>query len=228
MCCCSSCRRWARSRKRRSSWIRREVSSRRSNPARARSKTRSAGDKTPIVAVLRFDNETGDPNMTRFSDAVTDMLVVELTARSDGHYRVIGNARVLRVARDQRDLNAVASSLGASYAVLGQVQRSGDETRILAHLIHVPDQTHVWVTRIDRVRDDELTLESQVAQTSPTSFPQRYAPPSFHSPHVRAQVSETERFLSSHFSGALSWGNRLQFALVRAKSAEVISGGAHV
>ncbi|PYY02642.1 MAG: hypothetical protein DMG62_19225 [Acidobacteria bacterium] len=139
-------------------------------------KTRSAGDKTPIVAVLRFDNETGDPNMTRFSDAVTDMLVVELTARSDGHYRVIGNARVLRVARDQRDLNAVASSLGASYAVLGQVQRSGDETRILAHLIHVPDQTHVWVTRIDRVRDDELTLESQVAQTVANQFSPKIRP----------------------------------------------------
>jgi DNA-binding winged helix-turn-helix (wHTH) protein len=57
---------------------------------------RYAGQKTPIVAVERFDNETGDPAMTQFSDAVTDMLVVDLAAKGDRQYRVIGNARLLR------------------------------------------------------------------------------------------------------------------------------------
>ena len=139
-------------------------------------KSRSLLQKTPIVAVLRFDNETGDPNMTRFTDAITDMLVVELTARGDGNYHVIGNARVLRVAREQRDLKALTSSLGASYVILGQVQRSGNQTRILAHLIHLPDQTHVWVTRIERAVDDPLTLESQVAQTVADQFSPKIRP----------------------------------------------------
>ena len=131
---------------------------------------------SPIVAVLRFDNETGNPEMTRFSDAVSDLLVTELTTRADGHYRVIGNARILRLPRDQRDLNAVASSLGASYVILGQVQSSGDHTRILAHLIHLPDQTHVWVARIDQNVDDPLGLESQVAQTVAGQFSPRIRP----------------------------------------------------
>jgi len=133
-------------------------------------KKQSVAQQTPIVAVLRFDNETGDPNMTRFSDAVTDMLVAELTAKGDGQYRVIGNARVLRVSREQRDLHMVASSLNASYVVLGQVQRNGDQTRILAHLIHLPEQTHVWVTRIERSPTEPLTLEAQVAQTVADQF----------------------------------------------------------
>lgn len=131
---------------------------------------RSVGQQAPVVAVLRFDNETGDPNMTRFSDAVTDMLVVDLTAKGDGQYRVVGNARLLRVAREQRDLSAVSSSLGASYVILGQVQRKGDQTRILAHLIHLPDQTHVWVTRIERTIDDPFAFESQVAQSVAEQF----------------------------------------------------------
>jgi DNA-binding winged helix-turn-helix (wHTH) protein/TolB-like protein len=131
---------------------------------------RSVGQQTPVVAVLRFDNETGDPNLTRFSDAVTDMLVVDLTAKADGQYRVVGNARMLRVAREQRDLSAVSSSLGASYVILGQVQRTGDQMRILAHLIHLPDQTHVRVTRIERTIDDPFTLESQVAQSVAEQF----------------------------------------------------------
>lgn len=133
-------------------------------------RSRFLARKTPIVAVVRFDNETGDPAMTRFSDAVTDMLVVDLVAKGGGQYRVIGNARELRVAREQRDLKSLASSLGASYAILGQVQRKGDQTRILAHLIHLPDQTHVWVTLIDHTVDDPLALESQIAQTVAVEF----------------------------------------------------------
>jgi DNA-binding winged helix-turn-helix (wHTH) protein/TolB-like protein len=131
---------------------------------------------SPIVAVLRFDNETGNPEMTRFSDAVSDMLVAELTTRADGHYRVIGNARILRAPREQRDLSAVASSLGASYVVLGQVQSNGDQTRILAHLIHLPEQTHVWVTRVEQTIDDPLSLESQIAQTVALQFSPRIRP----------------------------------------------------
>jgi DNA-binding winged helix-turn-helix (wHTH) protein/TolB-like protein len=126
--------------------------------------------KTPIVAVVRFDNETGDPAMTRFSDALSDMLVVDLVAKAGGQYRVIGNATELRVAREQRDLKSLASSLGASYAILGQVQRKGGQTRILAHLIHLPDQTHVWVTLVDNTIGDPLALESQVAQTVAVEF----------------------------------------------------------
>jgi DNA-binding winged helix-turn-helix (wHTH) protein/TolB-like protein len=119
----------------------------------------------PIIAVLRFDNETGNPEVTRFSDALTDNVVERLTALSNGKYGVIGNAQILRVPREQRDLNAIAASLNAKYVVLGQVQADGDKTRILAHLIHLPDQVHVWVVRTDgRALTDPLTLEAELAQ----------------------------------------------------------------
>lgn len=133
-------------------------------------------EPTPVVAVLRFDNETANPEMSRFSDAVLDNLVVELTTRADRHYRVIGNARILRLPREQRDLTAIASTLGASYVILGQVQSAGDQTRVLAHLIHLPDQTHVWVARIDHSLDDPLSLEAQIAQTIAVQFSPRIRP----------------------------------------------------
>jgi len=102
-----------------------------------------------IVAVLRFDNETGDPAATPLADALTDRVVEQLTAQSGGRYDVIGNARILWQPREQRDLSAIAASLHARYVVLGQVQRAGDHTRVLAHLIRLPEQTHVWVKRIE-------------------------------------------------------------------------------
>lgn len=173
----------------------------------------SAAKPAPIVAVLRFDNETGDPEMTRFSDGLTDTVVERLTAMSQGRYQIIGNAQVLRQPREQRDLNAIATELHAAYVVLGQVQRSnvqrdnaqqssvpqssaqhGDaqkskaqpnntqgyndqlnqgRVRILAHLIRLPAQTHLWVVRTDRLLADPLRIESEVAEKIGSEFSPR-------------------------------------------------------
>jgi DNA-binding winged helix-turn-helix (wHTH) protein/TolB-like protein len=127
----------------------------------------------PVLAVLRFDNETGDPGITRFSDGLTDNLVEQLTSQSRGRYRIIGNAQILRLPREQRDLKDVAASLQAAYVVLGQVQSNRTHVRILAHLIRLPDETHLWVSRIDRDLDDPLRLESDVAQTIAAEFAPR-------------------------------------------------------
>src|SRR4029077_18661596 len=94
---------------------------------------RALGKKVPTVAVLLLDNETGGPTVTRFSDGLTDSVVERLTAVSAGRYDVIGNAAILRLPREQRDLQAIAASLGANYVVLGQGPRNGAQARLLAH-----------------------------------------------------------------------------------------------
>jgi TolB-like protein len=131
---------------------------------------RVRSSKRTVVAVMRFDNETGDPAMTRFSDGLTDTFVEQLTSLSHGRYAVIGNANALRGPRDQRDLSAIARSLQADYIILGQVQAYRGQTRVLAHLIHMPEQTHVWVTRIDRSLANPLDLELEAAQRIAADF----------------------------------------------------------
>jgi len=126
-----------------------------------------------IVAVARFDNETGDPSLTRFSDYLTDNVVEQLTVTSDGTYEVIGNAAILRGARENRDLNEVAASLDANYVVLGQVQRDAGQIRVLGHLIRLPDQTHVAVARFDDVRDQTLAKTSEIAVRMTQKFATR-------------------------------------------------------
>jgi len=131
----------------------------------------AASSQAPInVAVVRFDNETGDPALSRLSDGLTDTLVEQLTRAGRDRFRVIGNASVLRLPRDQLDLGVIASTLHARFIVLGQVQRSGSQTRVLAHLIRMPDQTHVWVVRIDKPLDDALAFQSIVAQQVASEF----------------------------------------------------------
>ncbi len=100
-----------------------------------------------IVAVTRFDNETGNAAFSRLADTLTDSVVGELTVVGGGHYGIIGNAAVLRAPREGRDLLAIGAALKAGYIVIGQVQADGDGLRILAHLIRLPDQKHLWVVR---------------------------------------------------------------------------------
>ena len=134
---------------------------------------RSILKNPPVVAVSRFDNETGHPEMDSFADGLTGSVVEQLTSSAGKRYLVIGNAQILRRTRDQRDLNAIGASLHATYVVLGQVQISGDRIRILAHLIRLPEQTHVWVVRTDRTVDDPLSVESDVAQKIVAEFSPR-------------------------------------------------------
>ncbi len=137
-----------------------------------RVRRRQESKHPPIIAVVRFDNETGNADMIRFSDGLTDSLVEQLTALAGQRYGVIGNARILRLPRDQRDLQAIAQSLQARYVVLGQVQGSGSQTRILAHLIRLPDETHLWVARMDRSSQDPLGVELEAAQRIAANFSQ--------------------------------------------------------
>ena len=155
---------------------------------------RQESKQLPIVAVVRFDNETGDASMVRFSDGLTDSVVEQLSALGQRHYAVIGNAKILRLPRDQRDLQAIAESLHARYVVLGQVQGqvdghvngqvqdTGSQIRILAHLIRLPDQTHLWVTRMDHSAAEPLSVELEAAQKIAAGFSQMVVKDSSGSP----------------------------------------------
>jgi DNA-binding winged helix-turn-helix (wHTH) protein/TolB-like protein len=124
-----------------------------------------SGHGTVRIAVARFDNETGDPSLDRFADGLTDAVVADLTVGGAGRYGVIGNAAILRGPREGRDLRAIGSSLKAGYVILGQVQGDAAHPRILAHLIRLPEQTHLWVTRRDDLSLADLSqAEAETAQ----------------------------------------------------------------
>lgn len=122
------------------------------------------------VAVARFDNETGDANFDRITDALSDSVTAKLTISSSGRYGVIGNAAILRLPRSQRDLTAIGSTLSAGYVVLAQLRRDTSHSYLLAHLIHLPDQTHIAVTELTCTPSASLANQSQIAQQIADKF----------------------------------------------------------
>ena len=79
------------------------------------------------------------------------------------------------MSRDQRELVAIGTQLNAKYIVLGQVMPEGDQTRILAHLIRLPEQTHLWVARIDQPRTASREREGDIADRISGAFTPRLA-----------------------------------------------------
>jgi DNA-binding winged helix-turn-helix (wHTH) protein/TolB-like protein len=104
----------------------------------------------PMVAVAVFDNETGDPSFDRLAAAAADLVVERLTALGPDRVGVIGNTPSLRLPRERRDPAAIRRETGAEYLVFGQLQQADGGYRLLAHLIRLDDDTHLWVTRVNR------------------------------------------------------------------------------
>jgi len=118
--------------------------------------------RSPVrVAVVLFDNETSDADLTRLAQDLTDATVFALTAQP--RLAVIGNAAILRTERPFRDIAAIRDSLQAAFIVIGQVQRIDTTVIVRTHLIRAADQAHVWVYVSNLTGDGEAALQSTVA-----------------------------------------------------------------
>jgi DNA-binding winged helix-turn-helix (wHTH) protein/TolB-like protein len=115
------------------------------------------------LAVVPFDNETGVADYDRLAQTLTDATVARLAADPD-RLAVIGNAAVLREARQRRDLAAIGTALDVGHVILGQVQQIDGRLRITTHLIRVKDQAHVWAQRFEPSAAETSQLDRQVSE----------------------------------------------------------------
>ncbi len=106
--------------------------------------------RRPIVAVSIFDNETGDSRYDRAVHALSDTVVDRLTGLGPSQVGIIGNAAILRMPRNERDLDRIEAQTGASHVILAQLQPLKGELSLLMHLIRLDDGTHLWTRRTAR------------------------------------------------------------------------------
>jgi TolB-like protein/DNA-binding winged helix-turn-helix (wHTH) protein/Flp pilus assembly protein TadD len=130
---------------------------------------RHAGNGHPapngfIVAVLPFENLTGNPGQDYLSDGMTEEMITQLGRIDPQRIRVIARTSVMQFKHDQQPLDRVGAILGVQYVLEGSVRRDGDNVRVTAQLIQVKDQTHIWAREYDRHLNNLLTLQAQIAQ----------------------------------------------------------------
>jgi TolB-like protein len=136
---------------------------------------RAAETRTPKIVVVPFHNETGSPDFDRAAKGVSDAAVARLvTPERLTRLRVIGNAGDLTFSFRPQNMKAIGESLGAQYLILGQLKKDDRGLRIVAHLIRVSDQTHVWARTYDTQTLDlpqQASIAEEIAQSVAATLP---------------------------------------------------------
>ena len=117
----------------------------------------------PSIAVLPFNNMSGDQEQEYFSEGITEDIITELS-RSN-HFLVIARNSSFQYKAHSVDFPTVGRELGASYVVEGSVRKAGNRVRITSQLIEAQAGNHLWAERYDRQLDDIFAIQDDVVQS---------------------------------------------------------------
>ena len=117
-----------------------------------------------MLAVLPFQNLTGDPAQEYVSDGLTEEMLTQLGDLNPQRLGVIARTSVMHYKDAHTPLDQIGRELHVQYVLEGSVRRESERVRITAQLIQVKDQTHVWARQYDRELKDLLPLEGEVAR----------------------------------------------------------------
>jgi len=116
--------------------------------------------ETPSLAVLPFQNMSGDPEQEHFCDGLVEDILTTL-AKLSGLRVMARNSSFVFKGRAV-DVREAARQLGVRYVLEGSVRKSGNRVRITAQLIDAKDGTHVWAERYDRSIDDIFAIQDEI------------------------------------------------------------------
>jgi adenylate cyclase len=115
----------------------------------------------PSIAVLPFQNMSGDPEQEYFADGMVEEIITALS-RNKQLFVIARNSSFAFKGRPV-DVKQVARELGVRYVLEGSVRKSGNRIRIAGQLIDAASGVHLWADRYDGALEDVFELQDQVA-----------------------------------------------------------------
>jgi serine/threonine-protein kinase len=116
------------------------------------------------IAVLPFENLTGDTKQEYLTDGLTDGVIGELGRLLPQRLSVIARTSVARYKGTRKGAGEIGRELGVAYQLTAAVARSGSTLRVEAHLTRSSDETVIWSDRYDRDMADVLGLQNAIAR----------------------------------------------------------------
>ena len=125
----------------------------------------------PSIAVLPFDNLSGDPEQEFFVDGLTEDILTELSRRHE--LFVISRNSTFVYKGQAVNLREVGEKLGAQYLVEGSVRKSGQRLRVTVQLIDTANDAHIWAEKYDRTLDDIFAIQDEITTAIVATLPGR-------------------------------------------------------
>jgi TolB-like protein len=115
----------------------------------------------PSIAVLPFQNMSGDPEQEYFADGMVEEIITALSRIR--WLFVIARNSSFSYKGQSRDVKQVGRELGVRYVLEGSVRKGGNRVRITAQLIDAETGTHLWADRFDGLIEDVFELQDKIA-----------------------------------------------------------------
>ena len=115
----------------------------------------------PSIAVLPFQNMSGDPEQEYFADGITEDIITALSKWRS--FLVIARNTTFTYKGRSVDVKSVGRELGAKYVLEGSVRKAGNRLRITAQLIEATSATHIWAERYDRDLTDVFAIQDDLS-----------------------------------------------------------------
>ncbi|PYK88408.1 MAG: hypothetical protein DME40_12555, partial [Verrucomicrobia bacterium] len=115
------------------------------------------------IAVLPFDNLSGDPQNAYFSEGIQDEILTRLAKIAE--LKVISRTSTQRFKSAPNDLRQIAEQLGVANILEGSVQKANDQVRVNVQLINALTDAHLWADTYDRKLTDIFAVETEIAKT---------------------------------------------------------------
>jgi TolB-like protein/DNA-binding winged helix-turn-helix (wHTH) protein/tetratricopeptide (TPR) repeat protein len=125
---------------------------------------RSDSPHKVMLAVLPFENLSGDAHEDYFADGLTEEMIAQLGQLQPAQLGVIARTSIVRYKSTQETAAQIGRELGVGYLLEGSVRRSGERVRITAQLIRATEQTHLWAETYERPLTDVLSIQSEIAE----------------------------------------------------------------
>ncbi|SEI17752.1 TolB amino-terminal domain-containing protein [Rhizobium tibeticum] len=116
----------------------------------------------PSIAVLAFNNMSGDAEQEYFSDGISEDIITDLSRLSELHVIARNSSFVYKKAAVS--VPEVARALGVRYVLEGSVRKAGNRVRVTAQLIDASNGGHVWASRFDRDLVDIFAVQDEITQ----------------------------------------------------------------
>ena len=124
--------------------------------------TSVASHEKPSIAVLPFDNMSGDSEQEYFSDGITEDIITALS-----HLRwlnVIARNSSFTYKGQSPDIRQVADELNCRYVLEGSIRKAGNRVRINAQLLEGLSGNHIWAEKYDRELEDIFDLQDEITE----------------------------------------------------------------
>ncbi len=166
-----------------------------------------------LLAVLPFDNLSGDPQQDYYSDGLTEEIITQLGRLRPDRLGVISRTSVMRYKQSKRGLAEIGRELGVEYLLSGSVRREGARVRVTVQLVHLSDQAQAWAETYDRDAQGVITVQQDVASGIARSLAVELLPAQ------RAALSRSPTRSSAahdaYLKGRFYWNERTESSLHR-------------